>query len=98
MKKTIILPEYKYLCVLLVEARQKAGLLQAQLAKKLRKPQSFVSKVETAERVLDLFEFLTYARALDLDPYETLKTVEQTKPPRKKRKLPFKKKVADKKE
>lgn len=96
MKKTIILPEYKYLCVLLVEARQKAGLLQAQLAKKLRKPQSFISKVETAERVLDLFEYLTYARTLGLEPYELLKTVEQTKPPRKTKKSSVKKKVTDK--
>ena len=49
---------------LLVEARRDAGLTQVALAKKLGRPQSFVSKFERGERRLDVTEFLDVARAL----------------------------------
>ena len=38
------------------EVRVKSGLTQVLLAKKLKKPQSFVSKYETGERKLDFVE------------------------------------------
>lgn len=38
------------------EARQQANLTQAEVAERLGKPQSFVSKVETGERRLDFIE------------------------------------------
>jgi len=41
------------------EARKRAGLNQAKLAKRLGKPQSYVSKFETGERRLDVLEFIT---------------------------------------
>lgn len=53
---------------LLREARQTAGLSQQKLADRLGRPQSFVAKIETSERRLDVAEFLAYAEALDLDP------------------------------
>ena len=44
------------------QARQEAGLTQVQVAKALRKPQSFVSKCETGERRVDAVEFAEFAR------------------------------------
>jgi transcriptional regulator with XRE-family HTH domain len=41
---------------LLRQVRIEAGLRQVDLAKKLRQPQSFVSKYESGERRLDLLE------------------------------------------
>lgn len=38
------------------KAREQANLTQAQVAARLGKPQSFVSKVETGERRLDFLE------------------------------------------
>lgn len=38
------------------EARKQANLTQAEVAERLGKPQSFVSKVETGERRLDFVE------------------------------------------
>jgi transcriptional regulator with XRE-family HTH domain len=53
--------------LLLAEARRAAGLTQAQLARRLSKPQSFVSKYERGERRLDVSEFIEVAEALGLD-------------------------------
>lgn len=56
MKKTIYSKEYKDLLQQLKRARKKSGLTQAEIAKRLRKPQSFVSKIENGERRLDVIE------------------------------------------
>ncbi|MBC3810087.1 helix-turn-helix domain-containing protein [Undibacterium aquatile] len=52
---------------MLVEARTSRGLLQADLADKLQRTQSFVSKYERGERRLDFPEFITIADALGVD-------------------------------
>jgi transcriptional regulator with XRE-family HTH domain len=52
---------------MLIEARLSSGLLQAELADKLKKTQSFVSKYERGERRLDFPEFVTIADALQVD-------------------------------
>jgi len=54
---------------LLTAARQAAGLTQAELASRLGKPQTFVSKYERGERRLDVVEFLQIAGALQTDPH-----------------------------
>lgn len=59
---------HRALCALLVKAREDAGLTQIDVAKRLGKPQSFVSKYEGGERRLDVVEFLKVAKALDADP------------------------------
>jgi transcriptional regulator with XRE-family HTH domain len=52
---------------LLIARRQTAGLTQAELAQRLRRPQSFVSKYETGERRLDVIELIEIADALAFD-------------------------------
>ncbi len=54
-------PRHARLAQLLLEAREAAGLTQAELAVRLRRPQSFVSKVESGERRLDVIELLEVA-------------------------------------
>ena len=41
-------------------------ITQVELAKKLRVPQSFISKVETGERSLRVYEQFAYAEALGI--------------------------------
>jgi len=53
--------------LLLIQARKDAGVTQVELAKKLAKPQSFVSKLERGERRIDLIEFLEIAQALGIN-------------------------------
>jgi transcriptional regulator with XRE-family HTH domain len=52
---------------LLKEIRLKKNLTQAELAERLKQPQSYVSKVETGERRLDFVETAIVCKALDLD-------------------------------
>lgn len=68
MPKSAFSRKQQHLRQLLTEARQNAGLTQVALAKKLGRPQSFVSKFERGERRLDVIEFLDVAHALSIDP------------------------------
>jgi transcriptional regulator with XRE-family HTH domain len=60
---------------MLVAARHKAGLTQEELAKKLRRPQSFIAKYERGERRLDVVEFLSIAAALEADGLRIVRSV-----------------------
>lgn len=53
---------------LLVQARDDADLKQAQVAARLNRPQSFVSKYENGERKLDVIEFIDVCKALGVSP------------------------------
>ena len=66
--KTLRSGEHRHLCSVLAEAREDAGLTQRELASRLRRPHSFVAKVESGERRLDVIEFVELARALGTDP------------------------------
>lgn len=68
IRKSVHSAEQQLLRVLLVAAREKAGLTQVKLAKRLGKPQSFVAKYEGGERRLDVVEFIVIARAIGADP------------------------------
>jgi len=46
-------------------ARQASGVTQQELAKRLGKPQSYVSKAEMGERRLDVVEYLHFMRAVE---------------------------------
>nr|WP_230589721.1 helix-turn-helix transcriptional regulator [Pseudomonas chlororaphis] len=52
---------------MLIDARQRSKLRQVEIAARLGKPQSFVSKYESGERRLDLPEFLRVAAVLEID-------------------------------
>jgi len=54
-------PAYKQFLKRLRQARLDAGLTQAQVATRLGKPQSFVSKCEAGERRLDVIEVQQFA-------------------------------------
>jgi len=75
MTKSISTPKYKRFCKLLYKAREDAGFTQAGLAKRLKKPQSFVSKYESGERRLDFVEFLDIATAIGLDIQNFIKAL-----------------------
>lgn len=51
----------------LIDARHAAGMTQAEVAARLHKPQSFVSKYEMGERKLDFIELIDLCRVLNTD-------------------------------
>jgi transcriptional regulator with XRE-family HTH domain len=70
--KSVHSSEQAAFCELMVRARKAAGLTQHALARRLKRPQSFVAKYEGGERRLDVVEFITVARALDADPLKLI--------------------------
>ena len=73
MAKSIFTREYKTLCRELIEIRKRNNLTQMQIAKRLARPQSYVSKYEHGERRLDVVEFVQVAKAVGVDPCAILK-------------------------
>jgi transcriptional regulator with XRE-family HTH domain len=55
-RTTIHSSDHQRLVTLLRQVREEAGLRQVDFAERLGRPQSFVSKLETSERRLDLIE------------------------------------------
>ncbi len=81
MAKTIRSKGQEALCQALVDARTKAGLSQKELAVKLRHHQSFVARVESGERRIDVVELIQLSRAIGFDPFEILAIVEAATEP-----------------
>ena len=75
MKKTIYEDDYAHLTRRLVAMRAEAGLTQRKLAQMLRWPQSVVARIETAERRMDVLEFMMWCEVLKADPGKTLAEV-----------------------
>lgn len=67
--------EYVEVGAALARSRERARLTQQQLAKLLRKPQSFVSNYESGQRRIDILELVRVAEALGADPAEIFQEI-----------------------
>ena len=72
MIKSINNENYQSLIDWLKTERQKQSLTVRQLALRIDEPFQFVSKIETAQRKLNVYEYVQYCSALNLDPSEGL--------------------------
>jgi transcriptional regulator with XRE-family HTH domain len=70
------LTDQKKLQSLLRQLRVEAGLKQEEVASRLERPQSFVSKYETGERRLDVLELREVCRAMGLTLPEFVQRLE----------------------
>jgi len=61
MPKTIRTSEYKQVVERLKQARLDVGLTQKEVSEKIKKPQSYVSKVEAGEQRVDIIELKVFA-------------------------------------
>jgi transcriptional regulator with XRE-family HTH domain len=77
MQKSVFSRRHQRLQRALIDARREANLTQVQLAKRLRRPQSFVSDYERGQRRLDVVELLEITRVLKLDPHELIDKLQQ---------------------
>ena len=76
MKQRLI-NQHGQLRELLKNVRVSSGLTQADLADRLKMPQSFVSKYESGERRLDVLELRAICKAMGLSLAEFLRKLEK---------------------
>lgn len=82
MVKSVFNPPYGLLLDLLRQARREAGVSQTELARRLKRPQPFVSYIERGERRVDVIEFYAIMRALGADPEAAFSALVRKLPPR----------------
>ena len=75
MTRSVFLFSYSVLTQLLLDARIEACVTQIELAARLERPQSFVSKVEGGNRRLDVIEFLQITTALNVEPEPIIRSI-----------------------
>ena len=68
MTKSVHTRNYHLFLELLIKARKDAGVTQEQLARRLNRPQSFISKCENGERRLDVIELLQFLQSIGVEP------------------------------
>jgi len=74
--KSVHSDRYNRFLKLVIDARKRAELTQQELADKLKKPQSYISKYERGERRLDVIEFLEISQILNVDTYNLLRKID----------------------
>jgi ribosome-binding protein aMBF1 (putative translation factor) len=68
LRKTLRSKGHRALIDILVESREQAGLTQRDLAARLKRPHSFIGRIEAGERRVDVIEFIEITRVMGLDP------------------------------
>lgn len=76
--KTLYSQESKLLTEWLKEKRAESGLTIRQLAAELGWASSIVGKIEQGERRLDVIEFMSYCKAMGVDPLEGISALKQS--------------------
>lgn len=79
MVKTLGTVQHKALIALLIEKREAAGLTQSDLAAKLNEYQSFVARLESGQRRVDVVEFLELSELLGFDAASAVKLIQKIK-------------------
>lgn len=72
LAKTIGSKRHKALIALLIKERKAANMNQTELARALGQYQSFVARVESGERRVDVIEFIDIANAIGFDPKKAI--------------------------
>jgi transcriptional regulator with XRE-family HTH domain len=77
LRKSLGSARHKALIDLLIQKREAAGMTQADLAARLGEYQSFVARIESGQRRIDVVEFLDLAEGLGLDPARTMSALKK---------------------
>ena len=72
MVKTLGTNRQRALIALLIEKRKAAGLTQTELAGKLGEHQSFVARLESGQRRVDVVEFIELSELLGFDVVQSV--------------------------
>lgn len=77
VKKTAYFAQQEKLLALLRQLRIEAGLTQAQLAERLQRDQTFVSKYESGERRLDILELRDVCRGIGIGFVDAMRRLDR---------------------
>ena len=81
MAKSLGSARHKALIDLLIAKREAAGMTQADLANRLGEYQSFVARLESGQRRIDVVEFIDLAEILNFDPAKTISMLKKMSKP-----------------
>jgi ribosome-binding protein aMBF1 (putative translation factor) len=79
MVSSIRTKRHKRLIELVTAERKQAGIRQIQLAKKIKRSQTWIARLESGERRLDVVELLDLAEAIGFDAPAMVAAVQQSK-------------------
>lgn len=77
--KTLNSRRHKSLVDLLIKRREVIGMTQTELAARLGQYQSFVARLESGQRRIDVVEFLELSEILGFDAVQAIKTIKANK-------------------
>lgn len=77
MEKSIYSKEYSLFIEELRKAREEKGLTQTEVAERLGRTQSFVSKVERSERRIDVVEVRAFCSAIGISFPEFIRSIDK---------------------
>lgn len=77
MAKTLGSKRHKALIDLLIAKREAARMTQAELAARLGEYQSFVARLESGQRRVDVVEFIKFAETLGFDSAKAISTLKK---------------------
>jgi len=67
MASSIFEESHQHLVAVLIAARKRTGLTQAQIGKRVGRSQSFMSSIERGQRRVDVLEFIALSKAMEQD-------------------------------
>ena len=79
MSRTFASPRHDALIQFVIRKREQAGMTQRDLAKKLKRNQSFVATYELGQKRIDVVELFELAEALDFDPQAAIRHLKTIK-------------------
>lgn len=80
MARSLRTPGHLALMQVLTEARKEKRITQQELADRLDRPQSYVAKVETGERRLDVIEFIEWTTAIGVSSAQLVQQIAESVP------------------
>lgn len=79
MTRTLRSPQHRALVAFITAKREESGLYQTDLAKKIRRTQTYVANIERGQRRVDVVELLELAEALGFDAPALLRRLAKVK-------------------
>jgi transcriptional regulator with XRE-family HTH domain len=75
LSKQLRTARHRRVMAALAEVRVQAGVTQRELARRLARAHSYVSRIEKGDRRLDVPEFIQWCDVLDADPVEVMRRI-----------------------